>query len=176
MPPKIIENLNERGDGVKIDVLFFVSMKDTHFGQMNQGVAKTVSKRGVNKGLGGGGNKGVNKGVSKVGGGDGGVGVGGEGGGIRADVVEQSVLRIIDDYKPFLDSNYHHVFHSFPSNHIPFIHFLIFLIWFASPFQFPIQLFDLFSLFLHFKGFPFHSFLFHIKQRGSNSDISGNIG
>ena len=142
-------------------------MKDTHFGQMNQGVTKTVRNRVVNKGLGGGGNKGG----SKVGVG---VGVGGEG--IRADVVEQSVLRIIDDYKPFLDSNYHSVFHSFPSNHIPFVHFLIFLIWFASPFQFPIQLFDLFSLFLHFKGFPFHSFLFHIKLRGSNSDISGNMG
>jgi len=157
------------GDDIKIDVLFFVSMKDTHFGQMNQGVAKTVRKRVVNKGLDGGGNKGVNKGgnkgVSKVGGGDGG------GGGIRADVVEQSVLRIIDDYKPFLDSNYHHLFHSFPSNHIPFVHFLIFLIWFASPFQFPIQLFDLFSLFLHFKGFPFHSFLFHIKHQTHSNII-----
>jgi len=164
------------GDDVKIDVLFFVSMKDTHFGQMNQRVTKTVRKRVVNKGLGGG----VNKGVSKVGGGGGGEGVGGVGEGvgvgggeeegIRADVVEQSVLRIIDDYKPFLDSNYHSVFHSFPSNHIPFVHFLIFLIWFASPFQFPIQLFDLFSLFLHFKGFPFHAFLFHIKRPSYNNN------
>jgi len=137
-------------------------MKDTHFGQMNQRVTKTVRKRGGNKDVGGG-----------IGGGiGGGEGVGGGGrGGIRADVVEQSVLRIIDDYKPFLDSNYHHLFHSFPSNHIPFVHFLIFLIWFASPFNLPIQLFDLFSIYLHFKGFPFHAFLFHIKHQTHSNII-----
>jgi hypothetical protein len=159
---------------VKIDDLFFVSMKDTYFGQMNQRVTKAM-------------NKGVSKGVSKSGRGGGVVGGvgGGVGGGVvggvvgedlRADIVDPCVLRIIDDYKPFLDLNYHFLFDSFPSNHIPFVHFLIFLIWFVSPFQFPIQLFDLFSLFLHFNGFPFHSFLFHIKRRGSNSDISGNNG
>ena len=171
---------------VKIDDLFFVSMKDTYFGQMDQRVTKAVNK---------GGNKGINKGVSKsgrgggvVGGvGGGGVGgggvVGGVGGGVvgdvgggvgggdlRADIVDPCVLRIIDDYKPFLDLKYHFVFHSFPSNHIPFVHFLIFLIWFASPFNLPIQLFDLFSLFLHFKGFPFHSCLFHIKRSPYNNN------
>lgn len=151
---------------VKIDDLFFVSMKDTHFGQMNQRVTKALNK-GVNKG--------ISKGISKnsVGGVIGevvGGGVGGVVGGVelRAVVVEKSVLRIIDDYKPFLDINYHSVFDSFPSNHIPFVHFLIFLIWFVSPFQIPIQLFDLFSIYLHFKSFPFHSCLFHIKHKREN--------
>jgi hypothetical protein len=83
---------------------------------------------------------------------------------LRADIVHYSVLRIIDDYKPFLDVKYHYLFDSFPSNHIPFVHFLIFLIWFLSPFNLPIQLFDLFSIYLHFNRFPFHSCLFHIKR------------
>ena len=83
---------------------------------------------------------------------------------VELDKVDASVIRIIHDYKPFLDPTYHFVFQLFPSNHIPFVHFLIFLIWFASPFHFPIQLFDLFSLFLYFHNFPFHSCLFHIKH------------
>ena len=136
---------------VKIDVLFFVSMKDTHFGQMNQRVTKGL-KKGISK-------SGVGVGV--------GVGVGCE---LRADVVENSVLRIIDDYKPFLDINYHSVFESYPSNDIAFVHFLIFVIWFVSPFQFPLQLFDLFSIYLHFKGFPFHSCLFHIKRSAKSEN------
>jgi hypothetical protein len=133
---------------------------------MSKRVSKTVSKRGVSKGLGVGG-------VGVMGGGGVGVvgGGGGVGGDLRAVVVEERVWHIIDDYKPFLNSNYHHLFHSFPSNHIPFVHFLIFLIWFASPFKFPIQLFDLFSLFLHFKGFPFHSCLFHIKRSPYSENV-----
>ena len=146
---------------VKIDDLFFVSMKDTHFGQMNQRVTKGL-KKGISK-------SGVGVGVGVGVGGVGGVGGGGE---LRAVVVENSVLRIIDDYKPFLDINYHSVFDAYPSNDIPFIHFLIFVIWFVSPFQFPLQFFDLFSIYLHFKGFPFHSCLFHIK-RSAKSENNG---
>ena len=135
----------------------------------NQGI-----KKGVNKSVKKGVNKGVNKDVKKVVEGDIREGVvGSVVGGVddlRANIVHSNVIRIIDDYKPFLDLKYHFLFDSFPSNHIPFVHFLIFLIWFASPFHFPIQLFDLFSLFLHFKTFPFHSCLFHIKL------ISGNNG
>ena len=146
----------ELSTDVKIDDLFFVSMKDTHFVQMNQRVTKGLKK-------------GISKSGVGVGGGVGGVGVGCE---LRADVVENSVLRIIEDYKPFLDINYHSVFESYPSNDIPFVHFLIFVIWFVSPFQFPLQFFDLFSIYFHFKGFPFHSCLFHIK-RSSKSENNG---
>jgi hypothetical protein len=133
---------------------------------MNQRDTKVISK-GVGKGVGKGVSKGVSKGVTGGSGEEGLVnemGVGSVGDELRTDIVDPCVLRIIDDYKPFLDLKYHFVFHSFPSNHIPFVHFLIFLIWFASPFNLPIQLFDLFSLFLHFKCFHFHSFLFHIKR------------
>ena len=132
----------------KIDDLFLESMKDTQFGKMNQRVTKGV-KKGVKKsGVGVGVMGIVEEGVEEL----------------RADVVERNVVRIIDDYKPFLDINYHSVFESYPSNDIPFVHFLIFVIWFVSPFQFPLQIINLFSIYSYFKGFPFHSCLFHIKR------------
>lgn len=84
---------------------------------------------------------------------------------LRAISVDASVIRIIDDYKPFLDVNYHYLFDIFHSNNIPFVHFLIVVIWFVSPFRFSIQKLDLFSIFSQFKGFPFHAFLFHIKNK-----------
>lgn len=84
---------------------------------------------------------------------------------LRTSSLDGNIIRLIDDYKPFLDDNYHYLFELFPSNDIPFVHFLIFVIWFVSPFRFSIQKLDLFSLFLHFKGFPFHAFLFHIKNK-----------
>jgi hypothetical protein len=90
---------------------------------------------------------------------------GGEGNELHAISLDGNIIRLIDDYKPFLDVNYHYLFELFPSNDIPFVHFLIFVIWFVSPFRFSIQKLDLFSLFLHFKGFPFHAFLFHIKNK-----------
>ena len=84
---------------------------------------------------------------------------------VDRDKVDTNVLRIIDDYKPFLDPQYHFVFDLFPSNHIPFVHFLIFLIWFLSPFHFTFHNLDLFRIFAHFHSFPFHTSLFFI-QRG----------
>ena len=129
--------------------------------RVTKGLKKGISKSGVGVGVDVGVGVGVGVGM--------GMGVGGE---LRADVVENSVLRIIDDYKPFLDINYHSVFDAYPSNDIPFIHFLIFVIWFVSPFQFPLQFFDLFSIYFHFKGFPFHSCLFHIK-RSAKSENNG---
>lgn len=127
-----------------------------------KGVKKNIRKSNVVADVGGMGVMGVSGvGVSGVGVDlDGVIGVNE----LRADIVHSSVLRIIDDYKPFLDVKYHYLFDSFPSNHIPFVHFLIFLIWFLSPFNLPIQLFDLFSIYLHFNRFPFHSCLFHIKR------------
>ena len=142
---------------------------------VKKGVKKNIRKSNVVADVGGMGVMGVMgvmggmgvMGVSGVSGmGVSGVGVDGVIGvnELRADIVHSSVLRIIDDYKPFLDVKYHSLFDYFPSNHIPFVHFLIFLIWFLSPFNLPIQLFDLFSIYLHFNRFPFHSCLFHIKR------------
>jgi hypothetical protein len=139
---------------------------------VKKGVKNNIRKSNVVADVGGMGGMGVSgMGVSGVG--VSGMGVSGMGvdldgvigvNELRADIVHSSVLRIIDDYKPFLDVKYHSLFDSFPSNHIPFVHFLIFLIWFLSPFNLPIQLFDLFSIYLHFNRFPFHSCLFHIKR------------
>ena len=141
------------------------------------GLDKLV-KKGGDKGGGdkGGGDKVVKKGRVKGvdrGRGDKGLGIlvqGGTGSELRAISIHPNVLRIILDFKPFLDTNYHYLFDIFPSNHIPFVHFLIFLIWFISPFSFSLHKLDLFTLFTPFKHFPFHSLLFHIKSFSSSLD------
>jgi hypothetical protein len=133
---------------------------------------------GLDKGGDKGGDKVVKKG--RVKGGRGGGGGGGGGGGdkglgimVQGGAIHPNVLRIILDFKPFLDLHYHYLFDIFPSNHIPFVHFLIFVIWFISPFRFSLHKLDLFHLFTSFTHFPFHSLLFHIKLSHS---ISGNNG
>jgi hypothetical protein len=93
---------------------------------------------------------------------------------VERDVVEDRVVRIMDDYKPFLSCKHHSLLEKFSSNHIPFVHFLIFVIWFCEPFQFPMGNLDLYSIYPVFEKVPFHAFLFVI--RCSSKDISGKRG
>ena len=82
------------------------------------------------------------------------------------------ILAIIDQYKPFIPVQYHYCFETLKSDEIPFIHYLIFAVWFCSQLGISINKIDFYSLYNSFKHLPFHSFLFHIQCRvNTNDDI-----